>query len=557
MDISIKNIFQKNVYFIILILLIVFIYLTTQNFYLTKNRLETLAKEKRDYIVYEIKESIFFAIRDKIKNLENSAKFLTFSALNGDVNELKKITNIFFNDGLFFNSVQTYINEHYFYAKSIQDSVFVPKTEVKRLKELQERSWYKNTCKTKQTTITVMEPHELLQEQTLNICTPIIKMEKIYGIMCGVIKISSFFENISKTIQSAHKINYFIGDSAGNILKTSDKSTKKEWERKLKEKVKEAHFKNHEFETNHYFVKVYPFEQFYWQIGVGIEKDTIIEDAIEQFMSFSTILFFIFMFLVLTLFLVYMYIQKQTRHQQEEYQYLLAHKARMNEIGELISSINHQLAQPVNSLSLLLSNTLSLSKNNILEKEVLKSNLELCHNTTKNITSTIEIFKNFYKNSTVLTTFFLQDCIQNVLQVMYIELTKNNIKIKFKNTQNIKIHSIENYLQQILLVLIQNAKDALMHKKDLSSREILISASSTQDSVIIEVADYGDGIPNEIKKTLFSQIKTSKERSGSGIGLYFSKKLANDKLQGDLQLKSLKNPTIFSLRIAKDLNKEQ
>ena len=67
------------------------------------------------------------------------------------------------------------------------------------------------------------------------------------------------------------------------------------------------------------------------------------------------------------------------------------------------------------------------------------------------------------------------------------------------------------------------------------------------EMVNIDVLDFGGGISQEVNESLFCEFKTSKKYDGSGIGLYFSKKLANDKLGGDLKLISHKNPTQFRL----------
>lgn len=544
----------KSVYFIIFVLLVVFIYLTTQNFYLTKNRLQALATENRNHVTKEIKDSIFSMIKDKIKNLENSVKFLTISSLNSDPNELNSIINIFFSNGIYFDSVQIYINDRYFFAKTINNQSTVHKNTAK-YEVLKKRSWYKNTINSNKTTITAMNPHELLNEKTLNICTPIRKLSSFDGVLCGVIRISSFFKIISQTINYRYGIDYFISDKNGNILKTSNLKTQKAWQDRLKEEVLKSYFKDYELELNEYFVKVYPFEGFDWQIGVGVKKNSITQNTIEKFMKISTALFFIFIFLVFAIILTYIFLQKKVKQRDEEYEHLLSHKSRMNEIGELISSINHQLTQPINSLNLLLSNTIFLSNNNILDKKTLQENLKLCNITTDNMTQTIEIFKNFYRNSENITTFSLYESIKNVIHLMHTELCKKNITIDFNNTKNIKITSIENFLQQILLVLIQNSKDALSSLKD-TKKNIHINANFKDNKIEIEVIDCGLGVPNEIKNTLFSKIKTSKDASGSGIGLYFSKKLAIEKLDGDLILKSIKNPTIFSLNISSNLEKK-
>ena len=58
------------------------------------------------------------------------------------------------------------------------------------------------------------------------------------------------------------------------------------------------------------------------------------------------------------------------------------------------------------------------------------------------------------------------------------------------------------------------------------------------------------GIAKEMKKRLFSEIKSSAKKLGSGMGLFFSKRLAKERLHGDLTLVNDKMPTIFKLTLA-------
>ncbi len=48
-----------------------------------------------------------------------------------------------------------------------------------------------------------------------------------------------------------------------------------------------------------------------------------------------------------------------------------------------------------------------------------------------------------------------------------------------------------------------------------------------------------------MKEKLFHPIKSSKKDLGSGIGLYFARKIAQEKLEGDLVLLQASSPTTF------------
>jgi len=68
-------------------------------------------------------------------------------------------------------------------------------------------------------------------------------------------------------------------------------------------------------------------------------------------------------------------------------------------------------------------------------------------------------------------------------------------------------------LKQAILNLVVNATEAMKNGGHLR-----VSVSHEEDSVAIEVADDGPGIPPEVREKVFQLYFTTKER-GSGIGL--------------------------------------
>lgn len=131
-----------------------------------------------------------------------------------------------------------------------------------------------------------------------------------------------------------------------------------------------------------------------------------------------------------------------------------------------------------------------------------------------------------------------------------------------KSFEDIRVISIENFVQQILLVLIQNAKESL-NALDLQGKEafhkkmIHIVVTLEYGKVIIDISDWGGGISKEVQETLFSEFKISKKYQGSGIGLYFAKKLAKEKLLGDLVLYNASSPTTFRLIFPQYISKKE
>lgn len=295
-----------------------------------------------------------------------------------------------------------------------------------------------------------------------------------------------------------------------------------------------------------------------WKMLLILEKKTAFARLNAQTLKilFVSLCFFI----VGTIFIIiinifYNYWLKKVEKEKDEYEFLLIRRSKMNQMGELVSGINHQLHQPLNSLNLLLTSILSRLKNKTLTPAITEESLITSQKVILMMSDIIYTFKNFYKINENISKFCLNPSIDNVLKIIHVDFSKKNIGIEISNDIDKKFNviSIENFIQQVLLVLLQNAKEALntMQKKE----NIKIKIFLKNDLVCIDICDNGEGIGKNLEAKLFDSVKSSKKNSGSGLGLYFAKKLAQEKLQGDIILIKSSNPTIFRFSFNKDLGK--
>ena len=95
------------------------------------------------------------------------------------------------------------------------------------------------------------------------------------------------------------------------------------------------------------------------------------------------------------------------------------------------------------------------------------------------------------------------------------------------------INADKGQLEQVLLNLIKNAKEAQSSNKEIGhSKNIAIHSFTTGQQVIIKVLDHGCGIANTAN--LFVPFYTTKT-SGSGIGLALSRQIITNH-KGELSL---------------------
>jgi len=128
-------------------------------------------------------------------------------------------------------------------------------------------------------------------------------------------------------------------------------------------------------------------------------------------------------------------------------------------------------------------------------------------------------------------------------------LKKESISLTHHIDESITILGIQNELTQVLVNLLQNAKDALVSHRP-TGRQIFLTVAQKDDHAIITVEDNAGGIPDAIKGEIFEPYFTTKHASqGTGLGLFMSKLIVEKSLNGLLRLSDAREGSCFTITI--------
>lgn len=263
---------------------------------------------------------------------------------------------------------------------------------LKRIDNAKKLEWFIKTKTSNHTTINYIKKHVVLKVPTVNFCTPIKDKDKFKGIMCGVINIDNLFKKL-KDINPPKYFYYFIVDEFNTILaKQNDQKLMAE----ISKTCKNLEANVTTFQLGDDIIKLSPIKGFDWKIGVGVDRLQFFKHSLKPIIKNTAILSMcIFVFFVV-LNLIYGFLIRKNNKKTEEMELLLARKSRLNEIGSLITGINHQLKQPLNSLNLAISNSELLLQKNSIDIEMLLKNMSICKNQINLMNKTINIFRSFY-----------------------------------------------------------------------------------------------------------------------------------------------------------------
>lgn len=238
-------------------------------------------------------------------------------------------------------------------------------------------------------------------------------------------------------------------------------------------------------------------------------------------------------------------IKKQ--HKQEM---ILIQQSKMAVMGEMMASIAHNWRQPLNTVSLLSTAITKKLLNSTLNKDYVDKWIIKMNNQLNFMSQTIDDFRNFYKPKEDFKETSLKKVILKAISLINLQLKINNIKIEINIPKTISIVCLENQLQQALINILTNSKEAILNR-NIKNGIILISAEKNDSFVNLIIQDNGGGIENEeISSSIFEPYFTTKSNSyGTGIGLYMTKIIIEQNMKGKIETKNINNGFEFIIKI--------
>lgn len=131
-----------------------------------------------------------------------------------------------------------------------------------------------------------------------------------------------------------------------------------------------------------------------------------------------------------------------------------------------------------------------------------------------------------------------------------------NVEIDLRLDENIgELPLIAEDFSRVILNLCNNAFDAMRETKDIRLPKLMVSTKKSGDAVIIEIADNGPGIPDDIKDKILQPFFTTKKGTqGTGLGL----SITNDIVKahgGNLEIESrIGEYTTFTVQLPLNTN---
>ncbi len=148
----------------------------------------------------------------------------------------------------------------------------------------------------------------------------------------------------------------------------------------------------------------------------------------------------------------------------------------------------------------------------------------------------------------------LNDEIDSTLAVMSYKLGDVEVVREYDDLPRITAYGAA--LNQVWTALIDNAVDAAAEAEERG--RIRIRTGLEGDRVLVEVADNGPGVPEELQRRVFEPYFTTKGvGAGTGLGLDVSYRIVVGRHGGDMRVVSTPGDTRFQVRLPMDLPAEE
>ncbi len=224
---------------------------------------------------------------------------------------------------------------------------------------------------------------------------------------------------------------------------------------------------------------------------------------------------------------------------------MLFEQAKFVLMGEMMANISHQWKQPLNTIGL----SIVAARTTHSYDEDTNRYFDIIEDNVGYLATTIDDFMSFFDKKHHSELRSIKSIIKEINSIIYTHVSNRGVKLEiFLDESNGSIE-IASSISQVVLNLINNAKDAFDEEQSRDKKIIVIFRSS-EYGLEVECWDNGKGISDEIKDKIFNPYFTTKEKSqGTGIGLHMSKEIVQKFFNGDINLSKRRNSrsTLYSI----------
>jgi PAS domain S-box-containing protein len=218
--------------------------------------------------------------------------------------------------------------------------------------------------------------------------------------------------------------------------------------------------------------------------------------------------------------------------QQRSLEAAMRSNERLAVAGRLSASIAHEIHNPLDTAG----NLLFMANEQTSDRPQIQRLIRAAQREVHRVAQISKNMLSLHRESRTLSSIKLSELLDGVVALIEETIAKGKRKLQVEHGFEGEIEGLPAELRQVFTNVLKNAVEATSEGGSIR----ICSASSQergQPGVLVQVADNGLGIPEQIKSKLFIPFATSKEESGSGLGLWVSRAIV-EKHEGSIRVSS-------------------
>ena len=243
-------------------------------------------------------------------------------------------------------------------------------------------------------------------------------------------------------------------------------------------------------------------------------------------------------------------VQEEVAKNREKDRFLLQ-QSRLAAMGEMIGNIAHQWRQPLSELGITIykMKKIFFDESKRREEDFLKS-YEHSKLVIQKMSNTIEDFRNFFNPNLEKESFLVDDAISDTLRMMEGTIHRHGLHIEVNCIKKAQINGYLSQFSQVLVNLINNSKDAYKAKGIEEKRIVITVDIDNKKQVVVLFEDFAGGINKSvIDKIFYPYFTTKHSSSGTGLGLYMSKMIIENSMNGEISVENRNGGATFKIVI--------
>ena len=234
------------------------------------------------------------------------------------------------------------------------------------------------------------------------------------------------------------------------------------------------------------------------------------------------------------------------REKKEE---LLIHQSRLASIGKISINMLNECEESIKGLNFILQNINTIHKQINFKNELVTKSMEQLHRIVNEMHIKNEELKNFINPHEIKKEFFLDEIVMESLSRLEEPFMNHNIKIDYNFSKSIRLFGFPTEFSQVIFNILQNAKDALI-EKNITSKKVFVSIKKDQEFAYVYILDNAGGISSNIIDSIFEPYFTTKSyKKASGLGLFISKIIIEENMQGKLEFENASEGAKFIIKL--------